>query len=308
MDIATVTLFIKQVMSTLMILLTMLVPSFGGAADAYSAKNPDDLVTSFVAVSDIHVETNNPDSYQNLADVLKGIKAGQNVSTVVYTGDNVMNGQVLEDFFFYSALRAVMPAENNFVLAGNHDFGNGEGDYAELRSKYITNNAVYMWNKLDKEYFYRVVDGIYFVALCSEDPETSDYTMSRAQYDWLEGVLTQAQEKDAPVFVFAHFPIRYLNPSKGSEVTAAELGALLDGYDVELYVHGHIHNDIDGLDNFYSNYGVDCINLCRVTETTEYEAGDGIVVEVYDDEFVVRTRNFITGEWVEELEFTYPIG
>ena len=60
-----------------------------------------------------------------------------------------------------------------------------------------------------------------------------------------------------------------------------------------------------GADNFYNSYGIDCINLPRITEITSYEAGDGIVVEVYEDEIVVRTRDFIKGEWVEDLRYTY---
>ncbi len=307
MDIATVVTFIKEVLATFMTLLMMMSPALSGTAEKYTAERPDELVTSFAVVSDIHVETNFPESYNNLRNVLDGIKAGENVETVIYTGDNVMNGQLLESFFFYSAVRAVKPAENNFVLAGNHDFGNGEGNYEQLRKNYLINNEFYLGNKLDKEYFYRVVDGCYMVMLCSEDPNTSDFTMSRTQFEWLTGVLEEAKQADAPVFVFNHFPLRYLNPDKGSEITAQQLGDLLVNYGIELYVHGHIHNNIDGPDNFYKSYGVDCINLCRVTEVHEYEAGDGIVVEVYDDEVLVRTRDFIKGEWVEELAFSYPV-
>ena len=308
MDIATVLTFVKQVIATFMTLLMMGSPVFSSTGESYSAKNSEELITSFVVASDIHVETNNPDSYKNLKAVLEGIKAGEDVTTVVYTGDNVMNGQILESFFFYSAVRAVMPAKNNFVLAGNHDFGNGEGDYEQLRKNYLANNALYLGNQLDKEYYYRVVDGCYMIMLCSEDPSTSYFTMGTEQYEWLEGVLIEAQQADAPVFVFNHFPLRYLGTQAvKSEITLEQLSALLVEYDVELYIHGHIHNDIDGKDNFYTTNGVNCINLCRITELTEYEAGDGIVVEVYEGEVVVRTRNFITNEWVEGLEFSYPI-
>ena len=308
MDITTVLIFIKQVMATLMTLLMMMSPAFGGIGVPYSAQKPEELVTSFAVASDIHVETNNPDSYKNLYNVLEGIKAGEDIDAVVYTGDNVMNGQILEDFFFYSAVRAVMPAKENYVLAGNHDFGNGEGNYEQLRMKYLFNNAFYLGNKIDKEYYYKVINGCYMVFLCSEDPATSDFTMSREQFDWLTGVLEEAKTAGAPIFVFNHFPLRYLSPEKGSEVSAQELGDILVNYNVELYVHGHIHNNIDGSDNFYTSYGVDSINLCRITETVDYEPGDGVVVEVYEDEVVVRTRDFIKGEWNEELEYHYPIG
>lgn len=45
--------------------------------------------------------------------------------------------------------------------------------------------------------------------------------------------------------------------------------------------------------------------MTRPTEMTLFEPGEGIVIEVYEDEFVVRVRNFITGEWKEDLVHTY---
>ena len=308
MEISTVIIYLKDLLATIMTLLMMMSPAFPAQGVPYEAENPDELITSFVAVSDIHVETNNPEAYSNLKAVLEGIKAGKNIDTVLYTGDNVMNGQILEDVFFYSALRAVNPAENNIVLAGNHDYGNGaeDTDSAQLRKKYLANNALYLGNYLENDYFYRVIDGIYMVCLVSERPDTSDFTMSKAQLEWLEGVLEEAKAADARVFVFNHYPLRYLDidGTEGAEVDKTELAALLKEYDVELFIHGHIHDDI-GADNFYNSYGVDCINLCRITEITNYEAGDGIVVEVYEDEVVVRVRNFIKGEWKDGLRYTY---
>ncbi len=308
MELSTVIIYLKDLVATIMTLLMMMSPAFGSTAESYSAERPDELITSFVAVSDIHVETNNPEAYGKLKSVLEGIKAAEDVDTVVYTGDNVMNGQVLEDVFFYSALRAVNPAENNIVLPGNHDYGNGaEGtDSSKLRLKYLANNVFYLQNYLENDYFYRVIDGVYMICLVSERPDTEDFTMTRAQLEWLEGVLKEANEADAPIIIFNHYPLRYLDKdgTEGAEVDKTELAALLVKYGADLFIHGHIHDDI-GSDNFYRSYGVDCINLCRITEITNYEAGDGIVVEVYEDEIVVRVRNFIKGEWKDGLRYTY---
>ena len=51
------------------------------------------------------------------------------------------------EFFFEKAGRATnpkvlyVPAERNFVAVGNHDLGNGEGDYEKFRTNYLFNNA-----------------------------------------------------------------------------------------------------------------------------------------------------------------------
>lgn len=305
MDISSIALYVKDLFATIMILLTMMSPAFGGSGKTYEAERPDELITSFAVVSDIHVETNNPASYQNLNDVLYGIKDGKNIDTAVYTGDNVMNGQLLENFFFYTALRSVKPAENNFVVSGNHDFGNGAGDYASLRKDFIRNNKLYLGNDFGNDYYYNVVKGCYMIVLSSEDPNAGDFTMGTEQFAWLEGVLKEAKSADAPTFVFNHFPIHYLD--NDSAIYKDQLGKLLDDYGVDLYVHGHIHDDL-GADNFYNSYGTNAVNLPRVTETVDYDSGDGIVVEVYENELLVRARDFDSGEWIEGLEYRYPMG
>ena len=123
--------------------------------------------------------------------------------------------------------------------------------------------------------------------------------MSEEQFTWLEGVLQEAKEADAPIFVFNHFP---LNFGGGA---GERLAALLNEYGADLFVHGHYHDHPIYAGNFYSWRGVSSINLTRPTELNLFDAGEGIVIEVYENEFVVRVRNFITGEWVEELTHTY---
>lgn len=299
MDFFTIVTFIKEVLATLLILLNMTAAAPVNPEAVYQAENPDKLIAGFAVISDVHVETNQPESYQNFNDILYGIKAGEDIDAVIYTGDNVMNGQLAEDFFFYSAIRTIKPSENNFVVSGNHDVGNGEGDYDFLRKKFLSNNALYLGNTLKTDYYYKVINGCYIIVLSSEDNSASEFTMTDEQFIWLENTLEKAKSEDAPVLVFNHFPLRYLRNH-----SPAKLADLLKEYNCELFIHGHIHDDM-GADNFYTSYGVDCINLPRVTEITNYAAGDGIVIEVYEDEIVVRARDFIEGEWIDGLRYTY---
>ena len=292
--------FIKEMFATFMILLSMLSPALNNGGVAFEAENPDKLITSFAVVSDIHIETNNSESYDNLDKVLKGIKAGKNIDTVVYTGDNVMNGQITENLFFYSAIKAAKPAKNNLVVVGNHDLGNGAGNHDSSARDFIANNSLFIGNKIDKPYYYRVINGCYMICLATEVGDPSRFEVGDEQYAWLEGVLKEAKAAGAPTFVFAHYPIRDI--SKGG----AEFAKLLEEYDVALYAHGHYHNDMVA-NSFYNWGGINSVNLPRVTETTNYEAGDGIVVEVYEDEIVVKGRDFIKGEWIEGLDYRYAL-
>ena len=298
MDFSTVITYLKDLLATVMILLTMFSPAFGSKAESYSAERPDELVTSFAVVSDIHVETNHPEPYNSLKGVLQGIKVGKDIDAVVYTGDNVMNGQVLEDVFFYSAVRAVMPAKNNYVITGNHDLGNGEGDYSKFRSNFILFNKLVLGNDIDELYYYKVVNGCYMIFMSSEDLCVGDYVISDEQLNWLKGVLDKAQAENAPILVFNHHPI-YLVRDRDYR----EIAWLLQKYDNLVYFHGHYHNQLT-TDSFYEWHGVDCINVPRATENSDYDPGSGLVVEVYEDEIVVRSRDFIKGEWME-FRYTY---
>lgn len=299
MDISTVITYLKELLATVMVLLTMFSPAFGSKAETYSAERPDELITSFAIVSDIHIETNRPQTYKSLKGVLEGIRDGEDIDAVVYTGDNVMNGQVLENAFFYSAVKAVKPAKKNFVATGNHDLGNGEGDYSKFRSNFILNNKFVLGNDIDELYYYRVVNGCYMIFLSSEDLCVGDYVISDKQMEWLKGVLEEAKAANAPIFVINHHPI-YLIRDRDYR----ELAWLLQKYDNLVYLHGHYHNELKA-DSFYEWHGVDCINVPRATENSAYEDGTGLVAEVYDGEIVIRARNFITGEWMDEFRHTY---
>lgn len=300
MDFATIAIYLKDLLATIMVLLMALSPAFGGDGAAYEAKNPDELVYSFSAVSDTHVETNNPEAYKALYDLLEGVKAGEDHEAVFYLGDNVMNGQVLENLFFYTAVKGISPAKNNYIVMGNHDIGNGEGDYEKFKTNYLVNNAL-IGNKLDKPYYYNVVNGCYLICLASEALTVNNCVMTEEQLVWLEGVLEQAKAEDATIFVFNHHPIYQLEG-----VPYDSLAKLLSKYDNLLYIHGHIHDQL-GADNFKNQGGVDTINLPRSTEVVDYAPGEGIVVEVYENEILVRARNFIDGKWMEGLEYSYPL-
>lgn len=300
MDISTVITYVKDLFATFTILFTMIFSVFGNSAgESFDVTRPDELVASFVVLSDVHVETNQPEAYEYLYQTLKGIRSGKSVDAVIYTGDNVMNGQVLEDFLFYTAVKFMKPAEKNFVLAGNHDLGNSAGDYESLLEKYISNNKRYLNEDVGKGYYYRIVNGCYIISLISEVPTTDEFVMSEEQFAWLEGVLQKAVADDAPIFVFNHFPLRFVGGS------GERLAALLAEYNTDLFVHGHYHDHSINQGNFYTWGGVDSINMTRPTEMTNFDAGEGIVIEVYENEFIVRVRNFITGEWIENLTYAY---
>lgn len=306
METSKVYIVVRDIILIIGILFSLFSPNTDKSGVAYEAENPDELVMSMSVVSDVHIEKLNPTSYQYFYDILKNIKSGKDIDAVAYLGDNVMNGQLLENFYFYAAAKLVNPSDNQIIVTGNHDLGNGERNYETSRLDFMINNKLYLDNDLDELYYYRIVNGCYIIALSSEDENAGAFHMSDAQIEWMKGVLEEAKAADAPIIVLSHFPVYEIAgvDSNGNPRDYRDLAWILNKYDKLLYLYGHRHNELKA-DNFKEWHGVDIINLPRVTEYFEYEPGDGVVIEVYEDHFLVRGRDFVKGEWVDGLVYTY---
>ena len=309
METSKVYIVVRDIILIIGILGLIFSPYVDKSGVPYEAENADELVMSMSVVSDVHIEKLNPTSYQYFYDILKNIKSGKDIDAVAYLGDNVMTASLLENFFFYNAVKQVNPSENQFVITGNHDLGNGAGNYKASCNDFIANNKLYLGNNIDKTYYYKIVNGCYVIALASEDENAEAFHMSDAQIEWMKGILEEAKAANAPVIVLCHFPIFEIGgvDSNGNPRDYRDLAWILNKYDKLLYLYGHRHNELKA-DSFKEWHGVDVINLPRVTEYFEYEPGDGIVVEVYNDHFLVKGRDFVKGEWVDGLEYTYDFG
>lgn len=299
----TIILMLKKFIAiALTSILIMITPA--GTSEPYSPKNEDAIKLNFTVLSDCHIEGNNLETFKLFHKILKGAKTTTSKNdAVVFLGDNTMNGQDIESMFFYGAIDQIKPAENIFVVQGNHDVGNGEGDYEQLRDRFLGYNNSFFDAGLTKAYYYRVVNGCYFIFLASEDDTVNDAYISDEQIEWLKSVLAEAQETSNPIFVFNHHPIYAVQDD------LMKLVRVLQGIDNLLYIFGHTHWALTEEWTIYEEYGIQSINLPRCTEPVSlgYDAGIGLQVEVYDDEVVVRIRDYYDDLWVDGYEKTYEI-
>ena len=306
MQTSKVYIVVRDIILIIGILFSLFSPLTDKSGVPYEAENPDELVMSMSVVSDVHIEKLNPTSFQYFYDILKNIKSGKDIDAVAYLGDNVMTAHFLENVFFYNAVKQVNPSDKQYVITGNHDLGNGAVSYNASYNDFIANNKLYLGNNIDKTYYYKIVNGCYVIALASEDESAQGFHMSDAQIEWMKGVLEEAKAANAPIIVLCHFPIYEIagEDSNGNPRDYRDLAWILNKYDKVLYLYGHRHNELKP-DNFKNWHGVNVINLPRVTEYFDYEPGDGIVIEVYNDHYLVKGRDFVKGEWVDGLEYTY---
>lgn len=198
-----------------------------------------------------------------------------------------------------AALQFLKYKKEVLVATGNHDLSNGEGKYSTFAERFMDYNNMFFGSGLEKPYYYRVIEGCYFIILSTEDTTVDTMYISDEQLQWLGNMLSQAEQTNSPVFVMNHYPVDYI---EGRDF--CDLADVLNDYDNLLYFCGHTHDEYSE-ESIYEAYGINCINLPKCTEHAyeDYDTGIGAQVEVYDGEIVVRIRDFYDGIWLEE--YTY---
>ncbi len=279
--------FVKDFLVSIFIMISMIfTPIY---TMPYIAKDPDSVNLVFNVVSDVHIETNNTDTYKIFKQVLTGIKNNSSCNANVLLGDNTMNGQATESFLFFNALDAAFDSSNTFVALGNHDIGNGEGDYDKFIAQYINYRNRLINENIQTPYYYRVVNGCYMIFLASEDLCVNSFYVSDEQIEWLKSILDEASESQNPIFVFSHHPLQFIGNEKNYVVLD-----MLNSYNNVFNIHGHTH-----MSYFTYQIGnITCANLSRVIDD-----GVGLTIEVYDDTVLFRERDFVKGVWLSEISF-----
>lgn len=282
----------------------------------WTARKPDDCKLTFSVLSDVHVEGNNFERYKIFAHALQDVKRNAANDAVVFLGDNTMNGQHIENLLFHGAVSAVLGKDATVLpVMGNHDIGNGEGDYETLQNRWYSYTEAFFGRKLQHPYYYEVIDGCYFIVLGMEAQLVYEMTVSEEQFTWLEGVLAEAAESGKPCFVFSHYPMDDAIDENG--FGTYRLVNMLAEYnrthDLFCFV-GHTHMPMHLWWSFKTYNGYPEIYLPRITELAGdddepyADTGVGVQVEVYQNEVVVRARDFYRGQWkIDQWEDDLPL-
>ncbi len=284
----------------------MLIPVGAGKTEKYDVKDPENCELNFSVLSDSHIEGNNFNRFKVFARSLQDVKKNKSGNdAIVFLGDNTMNGQNIENMLFHGACSIILKGENIFPVMGNHDIGNGEGDYAKLQNRWYSYSNAFFGRDLKHPYYYDIVDGCYFIVLGMEAQEVYEMMVTEEQFAWLENVLKEAAETGRPAFVFSHYPMDDAVDETGR--TTDRLVNMMAEYnrenDIFVFV-GHTHMPMYLFWSFHTYDGYPETYMPRLTDlagSDDHEiydnSGVGAEVEVYNDEVVIRSRNFYTGEW-----------
>ncbi len=310
--------FLKVISS----ILAVFIFSSSGEIAAYSPIDSEQMQMNFTVISDGHLEGNNSQKHKNYGELFCDMSAAETMSkALVMCGDNTMNGQAAETSMLYGLMNKYNKVENVLMAVGNHDICPGShntGDYDKLKKRFIDYNNAFLSHKIENLYHSQVIDGYHFIVLASDCDAGIQQYISPEQFEWLDAELKSASESGKPVFLFSHWPLNDVFEDVWQEghvgEQSEELYQLLTKYDNRIFFFtGHLHMGI-----FENDYGIKeegkitYINVPSFgSDNTDGDAdvqdtGMGLQVEVYDNELVVRVRNFVTHRWTD-YEYRFDI-
>lgn len=291
------------------VLITLIMFGFAGSnkAPAHTVLDESSCKACVSVLSDVHIEGNNLPRYNVFARILKDVKNNSfGNDAALFLGDNTMNGQNIESMLFYGTLAGSKVSDNLLAVCGNHDIGNGEGDFNKLSERFLNYNNSFLHKNLDKPYYCEIINGYYFIVLAPEELCVHDFPISDEQLKFLDDTLKIATQDGKPAFVCAHHPYYYADNDAVKKI--------LTKYENVFYISGHTHYPCEEDWTFYQEDGINIINLPRCTELTGEkdkeifdETGFGVQLEIYENEVVGRVRNYYTGEWDDSLEFHFEL-
>ncbi len=340
-------IFVKLVSLFLSVFMTVAQPlgMIEGKMQGKITHAEENCRVSFAAISDLHLRGNFKFIFQGMLEL--GLQdmadARDKLDAVAFVGDITDHGYIDQWNVFTDALSKYDIADNKLVVVGNHDtwgpnreeFDNPEDGVQVTFSKY---NRLIAGRDVSTMYYSEVINGCYFIALGSEKDNTDAY-LSPTQLQWFSGEMAKAAETGLPIFVFMHQPINKTHglpynwelqkddpDDKGGIGDESDaVVEILKQYDNVFYISGHIHAGYKKSDSvigakygsveYMENNNGNKITLINLPSYLYFDFihgghlanGCGWIIEAYDDEVLLRARNFATGTWIKLYDETVEL-
>lgn len=321
--------FVQQIFFKLFALIMSVIYSFNGGVvapsttDVIKAAKPDAKLV-FATVADPQVSNYMFGRYQSFQEACIDLRNAERLDAIVGIGDIAENGLAEE---YQLAYDEFAPIDTRFIMAtGNHDIRLRAYSQSTSRFyKFIDSlngeetiaGRVYSEGKLA---YSEVVNGYKFIVMGSDKTEFEEAYISPEQLEWLDKEL--ATEKGKPVFVVLHQPLKLTHnlPTTWGNGTNKEAGSVGDQNDeikavlakhaddsTVVLITGHLHAGFSQY-SYQQIEGFHSVNVpaLSIENKDGEEGGNGsgltYIVEVYEDEILLRARNCRTGEWLPKWD------
>lgn len=327
--------FVQQLFFKLFALIMSLVYSFNGGVvapstdDVIKAKN-DDAKLVFATVADPQVSNYMFGRYQSFQEACMDLRNADRLDAIVGIGDIAENGLAEEYQLVYDELKGIAP---RYIMAeGNHDIRLRAYSQSYSRFSAFTNalnGDTYMTDNAYAEgkfAYSEVVNGYKFIVMGSDKMVFEESYISPEQLAWLDAEIKSVKNGE-PVFVVLHQPLKLTHnlPTTWGNGTNKEAGsvgpqndeikAILAKYADDkavILITGHLHAGFSKY-SYEQIEGFHSINVpaLSIENKDGEEGGNGsgltYIVEVYDDEVLLRARNCRTGEWLSQWDTSIPL-
>lgn len=282
-------------------------------SEKYEAADSESMILNAALISDTHSDSSFfHDRSKIMRRVFCGVSQTDDIPDVLVMAGDISNASDPKEYRMlewsmenFNKIGTVLPA------AGNHDV-RARDTYAEACG-YFCDFARFCGIETDKTYYSADVNGFKFIILGSEDKLSLEADISDAQLQWLEAQLIEGMKTNKPVFIVCHQPlydsnnVRFDPDAEKNYGVGSQSGRIEEilekyvpdyGYPV-FFINGHLHHDF----NDYTVDGDFCKNLYCITLPSASKTGEGglgMALEVYPDKILLRGRNYITAEWINE--------
>ena len=290
----------------------------------------ENVKVTFATMSDIHMT----DSFfrQAILDIaLSDLEdAESKLDALVLCGDNTDFGQLNEYERLLKSFSTHDVAKNIIMSNGNHDTWTEEGKYELARDYFIDYTNKITGNNIENEYYTKKINGYTFIVLGSQLRRTMAY-FEQEQIDWFANEMEIASKDGKPIFVISHWPLNQTHGLTGSfengDTESMDFGIgeqsdlindIMQKYDNVFFISGHLHYGFanENTSKLYKYQSIEKVgniisinlpSLMYFTLNGKVVNGTGFVFEVYDNEVVIRARNYITGVWDDKYTQTVEL-
>lgn len=280
----------------------------------YTPLDEENLKLNFAVVADTHIQ---PDKAADRTTLLaKGLrdmsKASVTPDAFIIAGDMTESGTIPEYITLGATLKAFAKADNLLLEMGNHDIRGKKVDDEYTQNYEFAAGKYFEFIKRTADiaeqtiYFYRVINGCYFIVLNTEGVLGLATVLSAEQLQWADDLLAQAALSGNPAFIINHQSMTSIGEAAG------QLDAIMQKYSGVLdifFICGHHHRgfNANSIKNQGTVYYVDIPSYGKTPGSGYNEGGTGFQVELYEDEIIFRARNFVNGEWLTDFDRTITL-
>ncbi len=322
--------FIRGVMVAVMTVATVITP-FSKKTQAKITRSDEKCKAAFAAISDTHLKDNFIRTGMLEFGLRDMSKAKDRLDAVVFNGDITDRGDVENWQAFTDTLLKYDISDNNIMVLGNHDTWGGDRTPEYTKKTFIEFSKKATGRDIKNVYFTADIKGCPVIVLGSEGDHTYA-TISKKQIDWFAKEMKKASKTGLPIFVFCHqsfngthgLPYNWElkkddDPDTGGIGDASdEILGIVKKYKNVFFISGHIHAGLTAENSrtFYSSVekydgytlvNVPCYEYPDVKRGGHIANGTGYVFEVYDNEVLLRARNFATGTWLEKYDISVQL-